>query len=93
MRGDPKTRAEFYKALWAAGGAQSGNEIREWEDLDPIEGGERYFVQQGFMPLDKVDEVLARRASNRRVAPHLPIRRKARRDRRTLPGSRTSPRV
>jgi HK97 family phage portal protein len=57
LRGDAKGRSEFYKSLWSSA-ALSPNDIRDWEDLDPIEGGERYFVQQGFMPLDKVDEVL-----------------------------------
>jgi HK97 family phage portal protein len=59
LRGDPKARALFYKTLFGAGGALCANEIRDWEDLDPIEGGDRHFVQQGFMPLDKVDEVIA----------------------------------
>jgi hypothetical protein len=46
------------QGLFAAA-ALSPNDIRDWEDLDPVDGGERYYIQQGFMPLDKVDEVIA----------------------------------
>jgi HK97 family phage portal protein len=62
LRGDPKTRAEFYKTLWSTG-AFSSNDILDWEEMDPIAGGDRHFVQQGFMPLDKVDEVLAKQGN------------------------------
>ena len=63
LRGDAKGRASFYKDLWSTG-SLSPNDIRDWEELDPIEGGDRWFVQQGFMPLDKVDEVLAAQKGN-----------------------------
>lgn len=62
LRGDPKARGMFYKDLWSVG-ALSDNEIRDWEEMDPIEGGDRHFVQQGFMPLDKVDEIIAKQGS------------------------------
>jgi HK97 family phage portal protein len=62
MRGDPKTRAEFYKSLFGTG-SLSQNDIREWEDLDPVDGGDRYWVQQGFMPIDMADQILLKQGS------------------------------
>jgi HK97 family phage portal protein len=59
MRGDAKARAEYYKTLWACGGVTQ-NEIRTWEELEPMDGDDRLWVQQGFMPLDKADEILAK---------------------------------
>jgi HK97 family phage portal protein len=58
LRGDAKARGALYKDLFAAA-ALSPNDIRDWEDLDPVTGGDRYFIQQGFMPIDKADEVIA----------------------------------
>lgn len=49
LRGDSKARAEFYKALFGMG-AISQNEIREKENMNPIENGDRYYV-----PLNMVD--------------------------------------
>jgi HK97 family phage portal protein len=64
LRGDVATRKEYYKD-----GIQNGwlsqNDVRELEDMLTIEGGDRYFIQQNMMPLDKVDEVLA----NQKQAP------------------------
>lgn len=39
LRGDMKTRAAFYKSLYEIS-ALTGNEIRELEDRNPIEGGD-----------------------------------------------------
>ena len=44
MRGDMKTRAEFYKAL-AEISAMTPNEIRELEELNPISG-----LDEPYMP-------------------------------------------
>jgi HK97 family phage portal protein len=57
QRGDAKGRGEFYNAMWTTG-AFSANNILEWEDMDPIEGGDQHFVQQGFAPLDMVDKII-----------------------------------
>lgn len=50
LRGDVKARGEYYKALWHIG-AINENEIRAFEDLNPIEGGDTYFVPVNMMPL------------------------------------------
>jgi HK97 family phage portal protein len=44
MRGDAKSRSEFYKNMSMIG-AMNANEIRELEDMNSYEGGDRYFVQ------------------------------------------------
>lgn len=49
MRGAAKDRAEFYTKIYGVGGL-SPNEIREFEDLNPYEGGDERRV-----PLNMVD--------------------------------------
>lgn len=44
MRGDSKTRSEFYKNMTLIG-AMSANEVREMEEMNTYPGGERYYVQ------------------------------------------------
>lgn len=55
LRGDSKTRSEFYKTRWQLG-SMSPNEIRELEDENPIDGGDRYYVPVNYAPTDKVDD-------------------------------------
>lgn len=52
LRASPKDRAVFYKAMWGIG-VLSQNDIREKEDMDPIEGGEEYFVPLNMVPLSR----------------------------------------
>jgi HK97 family phage portal protein len=68
MRGDSTARAAFYKAMFDTASISS-NDIRELEDLNPIEGGDRYFVQQNLMPVDMVDEVLKAKAQQPTLPP------------------------
>lgn len=56
LRGNAKNRAEFYAKMWGFGG-MSINEIREKEDLDPIEGGDEYFVPLNMVPLSQAGKV------------------------------------
>lgn len=44
LRGDAKTRSEYYKNMNLVG-AMSANEIRVLEDMNSYEGGDEYFVQ------------------------------------------------
>lgn len=48
MRGDMKARADFYTKLEQAG-ALSPNEIREFEDMDPREGGDIYLTPMNMV--------------------------------------------
>lgn len=50
LRADSKARAEFYRALSNIG-AITPNEIREKEDLPPMEGGDKLYVQGAVVPL------------------------------------------
>jgi HK97 family phage portal protein len=51
LRGDAAARASYYQTLWNLGVA-SINEIRRWENLDPVDGGDTRFVQLNMQTLD-----------------------------------------
>ena len=55
LRGDSKSRAEFYKTLHMVG-ALSPNDVRELEDWNPVENGDEYFVQMNMVPLSRALE-------------------------------------
>lgn len=57
LRGDVTARGNFYKALFYVG-AITPNEIRASENRNPYEGGDRFFVQQATVPLDKIDDMI-----------------------------------
>jgi len=44
LRGDTATRAAFYTSLFNMG-AMNSNEIREFEGLNPYNGGDRFYIQ------------------------------------------------
>ncbi|MEN0049027.1 MAG: phage portal protein [Bacteroidota bacterium] len=68
LRGDSKSRAEFYDRLFAVG-ALSPNDIRKMESMNAIEGGDRYFVPtNNLTPLDKLDEILLARNGGNQTA-------------------------
>ena len=52
LRGDAAGRASYFQAMWNLGVA-SINEIRGWENLNPIEGGDTRFVQLNMQTLAK----------------------------------------
>jgi HK97 family phage portal protein len=56
MRGDSQSRAAYYNQLFQIG-IFSQNDIRRLEDMNAIEGGDRYFVPMNMTPVDKLDEV------------------------------------
>jgi len=56
LRGNSKDRAEFYKSLFNIG-AMSPNDIREKEDMDPIEGGDVYLVPLNMTTLENAGKV------------------------------------
>jgi HK97 family phage portal protein len=62
MRGDAAARSTFYKELFMIGGL-TPNQIAEMENWNPFgPEGDRRFVPMNMVPLDKVDEFLARQA-------------------------------
>ena len=52
LRGDSKSRAEFYKALHNMGAIQT-NEIRAHENMNPVDGGDARYMQ---INMGKIDE-------------------------------------
>lgn len=54
LRGDSVARAQFYTQMSMIG-ALSANDIRALENMNPIEGGNQYFVQLNMVPIDKAD--------------------------------------
>lgn len=59
LRGDVTARGNFYKALFYLG-AINPNEIRASENRNPYDGGDRYYLQQATVPVDKIDDMIAK---------------------------------
>lgn len=58
LRGDLKTRTEFYKTMFSSA-VMNPNEIRAAEDMSPIPGGDKYFIPaNNLVPLDKIDDYI-----------------------------------
>jgi HK97 family phage portal protein len=55
LRGDSAARAAFYTAMFNIG-VYSQNDIREKENENPIEGGDRYLVPLNMVPVDLLDK-------------------------------------
>lgn len=58
LRGDTKTRSEFYKNMNMIG-AMSANEIRALEDMNSYEGGDTYFVQANMQTIERAQTLEA----------------------------------
>jgi HK97 family phage portal protein len=52
LRGDSASKAAFYSSLFNMASI-SPNEIREKEEMDPVEGGDQRFVQMNLIPLER----------------------------------------
>tara|TARA_R100001594_G_scaffold87739_1_gene122061 strand:- start:357 stop:1643 length:1287 start_codon:yes stop_codon:yes gene_type:complete len=77
LRGDSKSRSEFYRTLWNLG-VISQNEIRRFENLNAIEGGDKYYIPLNMTPSDapkeptesvetiKVDEEKSKKVNKRK---------------------------
>ncbi|MFZ1322263.1 MAG: phage portal protein [Ignavibacteria bacterium] len=60
LRGDIKSRSAYYKMRFDTG-SMSPNEIRQYEDDDPVEGGDQYFIPvNNLMPLNKTEEYFSK---------------------------------
>ncbi|MNW39629.1 Phage portal protein [compost metagenome] len=51
LRGDMKTRGEFYFKLMRSGGVKP-NEVRAWEELPPEPGGDKLYISGDLYPID-----------------------------------------
>jgi len=57
LRGDPKSRGAFYLDMFRMASI-SPNEVRHFEDMNPIPDGDRYFIQaNNLVPLDRIDDL------------------------------------
>ncbi|WP_155207561.1 phage portal protein [Xanthovirga aplysinae] len=56
LRGDMKSRAEFYRTLFNLG-AISSNEIRELENMNPQPDGDKYYVQLNMSNTEHIDKI------------------------------------
>jgi HK97 family phage portal protein len=54
LRGDAAGRAAFYRAMFYIG-AMNPNEIRMAEDMNPYEGGGKFYVQGATVPIDSIE--------------------------------------
>lgn len=59
LRGDSATRASYYDTL-VKSGIMSINEVREAEDMNPIEGGSNHLVQVNQISLNSIEEYSAK---------------------------------
>lgn len=57
LRADVKTRGEFYRTLQSIG-AVNLNEVRGWEDLNPVEGGEHRYMQTSMGRIDENGDII-----------------------------------
>ncbi|WP_144372621.1 phage portal protein [Vogesella urethralis] len=64
LRGDAKSRSEFYRALFN-NGALTPNQILEMEDMDGYEGGDIRMVPLNMVPVDMARELAASAASKK----------------------------
>jgi HK97 family phage portal protein len=55
LRGDSQARGEYYTKLFGVG-ALSVNDIRDKENLNPVEGGDKRFVPLNMVTLDKAGD-------------------------------------
>ncbi|TDQ39230.1 phage portal protein [Aureibacillus halotolerans] len=64
LRGDSKSRAEFYEVMLRIG-AMSINEIRGLEEQNAIENGDRHLVSLNYTFLDKLEEYQMAKAGSK----------------------------
>lgn len=57
LRGDSKSRAEFYGKMFSIG-VYSQNDIREKENENPVDGGDKHYVPLNMVPVEMLEEIL-----------------------------------
>ena len=68
LRADSTGRAAFYGPMLDRG-VFSINEVREYEDKDPIPGGDEHFVDLNKIPLSMVEEWFRKKIDNLQLTP------------------------
>lgn len=57
LRGDSKSRNEAHRVA-IMGGWKSINEVRAEENMEPIENGDKHFMQSAFMTIDQIVQIV-----------------------------------
>jgi HK97 family phage portal protein len=57
LRGNAQARAEYYRIMFNLG-AVSINEIRDKENMDPVEGGDERYIQMNMIPISRITEYI-----------------------------------
>ena len=65
LKGDTASRGAWYNNMRNLGGFNV-NEIRALEDLPPVKGGDKFYANLNFVPLDIWEELSELRAMNYR---------------------------
>ena len=60
LRADSRARSDYYKGMFAVG-AMNPNRIRQLENESAYEGGNQYYVQAGYVPVDLIREVYSKK--------------------------------
>lgn len=68
LRGDAAARAAYYSSMYNLGVA-SINEIRAWENLNPVEGGDLRFVQLNMQTLNQANAAASTSQQDQTTAP------------------------
>lgn len=66
LRGDAKTRSEYYKNMNLIG-ALSANEIRSLEDMNTYEGGDEYFVQANMQTIKNAKSIKTKKNEHQKT--------------------------
>jgi len=61
LRGDSDARGKFYNQMFMIG-AYSPNDIREKENMNPIDGGDKTYVPLNMVPMDQADQIIEEKA-------------------------------
>jgi len=64
LRGDSQSRAQYYKELFYMG-SLSPNDIREKENMNPIDGGDEYYVPLNMVPVSMAEAIKLPEAKGR----------------------------
>ncbi len=57
LRGDSTEFSNFIRTMLNLG-VYNINEVRAFDNLPPIKGGERHYIQGAMVPLDKIDDII-----------------------------------
>lgn len=57
LRGDTAARGAYYQQMINSG-VLSQNDVRELENMNPVKGGDRYWIQGAMNPIDKIDDII-----------------------------------